>query len=289
MSKKSSPTIPDAPSFQNDPNVGWSQDTKKGIWNFINSGLTGVGGQISGMLGEAVNLNPDIARLATEQYVSAQEPAYRRGLQDITNTLEANNQLTGSTTGNVLQNYQNDYLAGLTSANAGMQLANIDRALNNRMQLYNIGVNEVNSVGSTGLENQQQMNSFALANYENQVAAAMLNNQGKSGNGLWGAGGALGGSVLGAALGSVVPGIGTAVGASIGAGLGGQIGSSIGGTSGSGYGSMMSSGVNMYAANKYAAGNPNIISSRNEAIYNQLAQTPSYYGQGLGSGSVWGF
>ena len=30
MSKKQSPSIPEAPSFQADPNVGWSQDILKG-------------------------------------------------------------------------------------------------------------------------------------------------------------------------------------------------------------------------------------------------------------------
>ena len=191
MSKKQSPSIPEAPSFQADPNVGWSQDILKGqVPNLLS--LT----NLPPALMEAIQFNPELQQLAVQQYTSAQEPAYRKGLQDITNTLEANNQLTGSTTGNALQNYENDYLAGLTSANAGMAINQINNALNNRMSLYSTGLNTAQAVGQTGLNNQNQQNTFALQNYENQVAQAMMS-QPQQNSGFWSTLGGLAGAGIG--------------------------------------------------------------------------------------------
>jgi hypothetical protein len=277
MSKKQGPSIPDAPSFQADPNVGWSQDILKGqVPNLLS--LT----NLPPALMDAISLNPETSRLATQQYVSAQEPAYRRGLQDITNTLEANNQLTGSTTGNVMQNYQNDYLAGLTSANAGMALQDINRALSNRMSLYSTGLNAAQGVGQTGLNNQQQQNSFALANYENQVSQALMN-QPQQNSGFWGSLGGIAGGALGFAVGG--PG-----GAMIGSGLGSSLGS---GLSGGDPSAGLSSAASAYGMNKYAGSNPNIISSsgaggKSESIVNSLG---SYNAMGGGSSYMnsWGF
>jgi len=277
MSKKKGPEIPNAPSFQADPNIGWSQDILKGqVPNLLS--LT----NLPPALMDAISLNPETSRLATQQYVSAQEPAYRRGLQDITNTLEANNQLTGSTTGNTLQNYQNDYLAGLTSANAGMALQDINRALSNRISLYSTGLNTAQGVGQTGLNNQSQQNQFALQNYENQVAQAMMN-QPQQNSGMWSSLGGLAGGALGFAVGGPA-------GAMIGGGLGSSLGA---GFSGGDPSAGLSSATSAWGMNKYAGANPSIITSsgagaKNESIVNSLG---SYNAMGGGSSymSNWGF
>lgn len=277
MSKKRGPSIPDAPSFQSDPNVGWSQDILKGqVPNLLS--LT----NLPPALMDAINLNPETSRLATQQYVSAQEPAYRRGLQDITNTLEANNQLTGSTTGNALQNYQNDYLAGLTSANAGIALQDINRALSNRMSLYSTGLNTAQAVGQTGLSNQNQQNTFALQNYENQVAQAMMN-QPQQNSGFWSTLGGLAGAGIGSLI---VPGVGTMIGGGLGSSLG------AGFSGGDPTAGLMAAG-NAFGWNKYAGANPNVITSngagsKSESIVNSLG---SYNAMGGGSAYMnkWGF
>lgn len=228
------------PQFQADPNVAWSQDTLKGQANYLLNGLTTNGGSLAGMLGDTVSLNPETSRLATERYVSAQEPVYRRGLQDITNTLEANNQLTGSTTASSLGNFQADYMAGLTSANANQALADIDRALSNRVGLYGTGLNTTSTVGSNALQNQAQMNQFALSNYENQVAGALASQPLASG-GLSGAlTGAIGGGLAGLTTGN--PYI-----AGAGAFAGGLSGYSGAPTTG---GNFLTTGASLYGSSK---------------------------------------
>lgn len=233
-------SLPSTPQFQTDPNFTWSQDRLKGQTDYLLNGLTTQGGSLSGMLGDTVNLNPETSRLATERYVSAQEPVYRRGLQDITNTLEANNQLTGSTTASSLGNFQADYMAGLTSANANQALADIDRALANRVGLYGTGLNTTSTVGSNALQNQAQMNQFALSNYENQVAGALASQPSATGGFSGALSGAIGGGLAGLATGNpYIAGAGALAG-----GLSGYSGSPSTG------GNFLTSGASLYGSSK---------------------------------------
>ncbi len=217
MSKKKS-SVPEAPKWQPDPNVGWSQDRLKEQYGYLIGGLTTPGGSLSGLLGEAVNISPEISRLSQQYAESQLNPAYERAKQEVINQLEANNQLTGSTTASSLGNLASDYAASLTGMQAQYGLADVERALNNRVQLYTTGLNIGQNVGQAGLQNQQQMNQFALANYENQVAAAMMNQ--KSGS-PWGQ---IGGMALGGLAGFAMGGpAGAMMGAGIGGGLGGAL------------------------------------------------------------------
>jgi hypothetical protein len=277
MSKPKGPEIPDAPSFQTDPNYAWSQDNLKSQYDYLINGLTTNGGSLSGSLGETINLSPDISRLATERYTAAQEPAYRRGLQDLTNTLEANNQLTGSTTGNVLQNYQNDYMAGLTAANAEVAINDINRALSNRVNLYGMGLNTAQGVGQAGLNNQNQMNQFALQNYENQVAKALNDYQNQQ------ASDAYGGKMAGMWL---DPWTASAVGGATGGGTGAMAGYQSGwntiNSAVSAYGSIRSGGL--MGGSKSAT--PSSISGGGESIYNPSSSYVAGSGNGLNSQSM---
>lgn len=228
------------PQWQADPNVAWSQDRLKGQADYLINGLTTQGGSLAGMLGDTVNLNPETSRLATERYVSAQEPVYRRGLQDITNTLEANNQLTGSTTASSLGNFQADYMAGLTSANANQALADIDRALANRVSLYGTGLNTTSTVGTNALTNQAQMNQFALSNYENQVAGALASQPPATGGFSGALTGAIGGGLAGLATGNpYIAGAGALAG-----GISGYSGTPSTG------GNFLTSGASLYGSSK---------------------------------------
>ncbi len=228
------------PSFQAVPEVAkgyrYLQDEGIGMVN----GLTGKGPEPQGLLADTINLNPDTSRLATERYVSAQEPVFRRGLQDITNTLEANNQLTGSTTGSSIGNYYSDYMAGLTSANANQALADIDRALSNRVGLYGTGLNTVNSATGLALQDQGQMNQFALSNYENQVAGALASQPLASGGMSGALSGAIGGGLAGLSTGNpYVAGAGALAG-----GLSGYSGAPTTG------GNFLTTGASLYGSSK---------------------------------------
>lgn len=270
MSKSKSPSVPDAPSFQADPNVAWSQNTLKGEVPKMLS-LSG----LPDPLMEAINTSPQITALTLQRLQAQLEPSYRTGLQNITNTLEANNQLTGSTTASALGNYQSDYMAQLTAAGAEAGIQDINRALQNRMSLYGTGLNTAAGVGNTALSNQNQMNQFALQNYENQVTAA-LTNQPTSRGGFMGAlTGAIGGGIAGFTMGGPM---GAGIGA-LGGGLAGGFGSP--GTGGQ----MLGAGASMY-------GNRNTTPLQTvgggESFYNPLyaplSSSGGYglYGQGYG-------
>lgn len=197
MSKKKSPSIPEAPSFQTDPNVAWSQDVLKSqVPNLLS--LSG----LPAPLMEAINTNPQITQLTLQGLQAQLDPVYRQRRQDTINTLEANNQLTGSTTASSLGNLESDYMAQLTAAGAEAGINDINRALQNRLNLYGTGLNTAAGVGSTGLNNQNQMNQFALQNYENQVAAALLSQPQQRGGFIGGLTGALGGGLAAAVTGN---------------------------------------------------------------------------------------
>ena len=218
MGKKKAPSIPPAPSFQSNPYV--NQAT--GSLMSLGTGLTSptVAG-LPEILRPTVETSPDITRLTLEGLAAQLQPYYRTGLQDITNTLEANNQLTGSTTASSLQNFQNDYLSGLTAAGAEAGIADINRALQNRIGLYGTGLNTIQAAGQLGLENQGQTNQFALQNYENQIASVLASQPKQRGGFLGALTGGLGGALGGFALGGP---IGAGLGA-IGGGLSGGFGS----------------------------------------------------------------
>lgn len=261
--KSSSPTIPDYDvnkSMQQvwqDPNLAWSQDYLKGQTNYLTQGLTTEGGNLSGLLGDTINVSPLVSQYSQQLAQSQLDPAFRVRQQDMMNQLEANNQLTGSTTGSSLSNLNADYMASLTGMQAQYGLADVNRALQNRVQLYGMGLNSGQAVGSNALQNQNQMNQFALANYENQVASAMMS-QGSQNGGLMGAlTGAIGGGATGFALGGPV-------GAAVGAGVGGLAGGFSPQSANVGGGLMQAGGYAL--GSKYAS--PSSIYGGRESIYN---------------------
>lgn len=269
-------SIPEAPKFQVDPNVAWSQNRLKEQYGYLINGLTTEGGNLSGLLGDAINVSPEVSRLSQQYAQSQLDPAFRQKRQDTINTLEANNQLTGSTTASSLANLDADYMASLTGMQAQYGLADVQRALNNRVQLYTTGLNVGQNVGQAGLQNQEQMNSFALANYENQVAASLAGQN--NNNGLWGS---LGGAALGAGAGALLAlptgGMSIGMGAALGSGLGGSLGGAAFG--GSSAGGQMSSGLGMlggymagskYAPNGYTATRGPESVTNTTAAYNPI-------------------
>lgn len=266
MSKKKSPSIPEPPQFQADPNVEWSQNTLRGEV----PKLLGLSGLPEGLM-EAINTNPQVTALTLQRLESQLSPAYRNSRQNVINQLEANNQLTGSTTASALGNLESDYLAQLTAAGAEAGIQDIGRALSNRMTLYGLGLNTAGAVGNTGLNNQEQMNNFALSNYENQVAAALMSQPKQTGGFMGALTGAVGGGLGGFAIGGPI-------GAAVGAGVGGLAGGL--GSPGSG-GQFLGAGASLY-------GNRQMSSSLstfggNESIYNPIYQPT---GNGFAGGLV---
>jgi len=139
MSKPKSPSLPNTPTLYQNPVVGQAITQLQGL----GTNLTSQGLLSDPVLGEAVNLNPDVTRLTLEGLQAQLAPELRRSRQDTVNTLEASNQLTGSTTASALGNIQSDYEARLVSAGSEAGIADINRALQNRVALYGTGLNTI--------------------------------------------------------------------------------------------------------------------------------------------------
>lgn len=267
--------FPDAPVFQPDPNVAWSQDRLKGQSDYLINGLTQDGGNLSGLLGDTVSFNPLTTQYALQSLQAQLAPSYRNSQQNLTNTLEANNQLTGSTTASAFGNLESDYMAQLTAAGAQAALNDVNRALSNRVSLYGTGLNTVSTVGTNALTNQSQINNFALANYENQVAQA-LGNQAPQTGGLSGAlTGAAGGALAGLATGNPYIAAGGAV-------LGGVSGYS--GQPGTG-GSFLNAGAGLFGSTRPQGLTVSTIGANQggESINNTLQNFGGYGLSGYGN------
>lgn len=218
FSSPKKPSLPAVPTFYSDPYVGLSEST---LYNRGSELLSPTVEGLPPILREAVSLNPDITRMMLAGLEADLAPSHRQGQQDIISQLEANNQLTGSTTASALGNFENDYQSQLTSAGASAGINDISRALAARLSLYSTGLNSVQASGNMGLSNQSQHNEFNLANYENEVAKTLAEQKSSSGGLL----GALTGGLGGAMAGSMFGPLGTIAGGLIG-GVSGAVGPS---------------------------------------------------------------
>lgn len=250
MSKPKAPELPPTPTFQADPIAsaipGQLQSYGQGL---LSSSLL-----TDPVLGEAVNLNPQMTQLMLQNLQAQLAPSLRQSRQDTVNTLEANNQLTGSTTASALGNIQSDYESQLISAGAQAGMADINRALQNRVGLYGTGLNTLQAAGSMAQGNQSQINSFNMENYQNQVAKVLAEQKQNTGGLAGGLTGAIGGGLAGLATGNpIFAGIGAVAG-----GVSGAFG-----PSGTG-GSLMTGAAGLYG-NQYKY--PTTTAQRYSPIY----------------------
>lgn len=251
-------SLPDPPQMFRDPYVGLSTQSLYGQGQTLTSPT--VGG-LPEILRDSVSANPEITRLVLEGLKAQLDPSHRKGRQDIISQLEANNQLTGSTTASALTNFENDYQSQLTAAGAEAGIADINRALENRLRIYTTGLNATEAAGNLGLNNQSQTNSFNLANYENMVAKTLAEQKSAKGGIMGGLTGGIGGVIGGLALApftggaSLMPAI-----------LGGLAGGAAGyaGPPGTG-GSLLSAGAGLQGSSMIGGGlrnaSPNTFSS----------------------------
>lgn len=276
MGKSKSPSLPPVPSYWQDP---LASQSNQALYN------TGMGlmdesyYQNHPGLAEAVNLNPQITQNMLTQLRSQLDPILRTSRQDTINQLEANNQLTGSTTANSLNTLESDYENRLIGAGAEAGIADINRALQNRVGLFGTGLNAVQSAGQSALTNQNALNSFNQSNYENQVAAVLNSQQNKGG--LAGAfSGGLGGVMGAVALAPFTGGLSIPLALGLGA-----AGAAAGGFGPSGTGGALAqSGAGLYGA-RLASNNPYQTVQSNTSVYvpqysnsqiNDVLKTPSY-------------
>lgn len=255
-------TLPDPPSFFQDPYVGLSEGALYGQGSMLTSPT--VEG-LPEILRDTVSTSPEITQLVLQGLRSSLAGDLRTSRQNIINDLEANNQLTGSTTASALGNLETDYLNTLTAAGAEAGIADINRALENRIRIYSTGLGATEAAGTLGLNNQSQRNEFNLANYENLVSKTLAEQKASKGGLVGALTGGAGGIMAGLALapftggGSLIPALAGGLGALAGgmgpAGTGGSILSAGAGLKGS---SMIGGGLRN--ANVLTSGNGEAIS-----------------------------
>ena len=259
--KQKSPSLPEAPQFQPDPTLGLA---KQGLYD---RGITLTSPDVNSLpsiLQDVVSTNPEVTRLSIEAMRAGLEPQLRTSRQDIINQLEANNQLTGSTTASALGNIQSDYESKLVEAGARAGIEDINRAFANRVSLYGTGLNALQAAGSLGATSQGQANQFALDNYQNQVAK-ILGEQKQNRGGLAGAiSGGMGGLGLGIALAPFTGGSSLALAGLAGAGaLAGGLG-----PAGTG-GALFQSGAGLAGSRLNVPSNPTPVTTPQTGIYRQ--------------------
>lgn len=267
MSKPKAPSLPSTPTFYQDPLVSQANHSMFDLGQGLTSGSIYQGNQ-NGLL-DAVSMNPEITRLTLEGLQAQLAPMMRDSRQNIINQLEANNQLTSSTTASALGNIESDYESQLVNAGTQAGIADINRALSNRVSLFGTGLNAIQGAGQGAQTASNAQNSFNLENYQNQVAK-VLGEQKQQSGGLVGAiTGGLGGALAGSALGPY----GMAAG-----GIGGALAGGLG-PQGSG-GALFQSGAGLAGSR---LGNTQVSGTPSAPVYSAGAATPeSIYG-GLAS------
>lgn len=272
--------LPPVPTFQRNPY------TNEIISFGLNSSrsLINQDGTLSPSLQEAISTNPQITQLVLQGLRAQTAGDYRTGRQNIIADLEANNQLTGSTTASALGNYESDYLSGLTAAGAEAGINDINRAMAARIELARLGMSGLGQTGQLALTDQGQENDFNLANYDNIVAKSLAEAEDKKGGIMGGLMGGLGGALAGFALAPFTGGASLlAMAPTILGGLGGAA-AGFAGPQGTG-GSILNAGAGLKGAAPFdltSLASPNRIISPNggpktESIDN-LLNSPSPFG-----------
>jgi len=216
MSKKKSPELPDVPQYREDPRFTSGLDQMFGLGSRY-SEFEGLPSQLE----EAISTSPEMSRMFMEGMKLEMDPIMADVRRDITNQLAAAGQLTSSTFSNKLMETEQRYGQGLTRAATQFGIADIERAMRNRMSLAGMGGELTTRATGMAGEEGGRRNIFNLQNYENILGKSMAERD-RSG-GLGGAlTGALGGGLAGLATGQPwMAGIGA-----LGGGLGGYYGQS---------------------------------------------------------------
>lgn len=171
MGGSSKPNFPSPPEFQADPFLTQTQQGLFDTGDALRQGrFQDPNDPTVGFLNQLVNLNPEISQqafgLATRDVVGLRD----RAQQDILNQLEANNQLTSSVTGNRLSDLNEAFSSDIADIASQIQIADVERSLANTASLFGTGLDVLNQVGQRGLQNQQQVNTFAENRFQSEVA-----------------------------------------------------------------------------------------------------------------------
>ncbi len=218
MSSKKSPSLPDVPEFFQDPRIDQQVNNQLSTAQKLKSlDLTG---DLAG-LADTISVNPEVTKMFLSGLQAQLAPMLRDARTATRNELAANNQLESSTSASMFGQLESDYQNKLLTQSTQFGLADIERALNNKMKLFGTGLDlQSNAIGGLRQDSSQR-NQFNLSNYENLVAQSLYG-QNDAGGLMGGLTGAAGGALAGATIGGIP---GAAIGG-IAGGLAGGFGSS---------------------------------------------------------------
>jgi len=213
--------LPDRPTYYTDPRF------TKGLDDMFK-----LGGRLTSFdftgdlepLADTISTSPETTKLFMEGLKAELDPIYRDLRKDVINQLAANNQLESSVTADRLSDLAGDINKQYVSQSTQFGLADIDRALRNRISLLTTGIGLTDRATGMAGNEQARRNEFAMRDYENVVADQLYQDEKK--NEGWGGlfSGAGGGALVGAALAPFTAGLSVPVAAGAGALLGGAAG-----------------------------------------------------------------
>lgn len=162
MAKGKALTLPNPPTYQNDPIfqqgyqslMDWGQNLSNGNFGWLTPLL-------------------DNGQNALRQAQGILQPQFRDTLQQIRNEAAANGQLESSTFTDALARSQSDLNSQYQSIVSGQAIADN----NAKLGLFGTGLNTIGQATTFGLQNQNNENQFNLQNYDNLVAQAIQNNK----------------------------------------------------------------------------------------------------------------
>lgn len=194
--------LPSTPTYQQDP------EFRKAL-----ADLTSTGNRLSNLdfsggwnplLQETTQFNPATLQTYLDTLTKQLTPSFKASNTDLVNQLAATGSLESSTASNALAKNYSDFQNTL-AVNAGSAgLAQVEQALQNRITLEGLGLNTLGQATNIGQGNEQNLNSFNLSNYENQVAASLYKDQNESGGWLGALKGGVGGGLIGAGIGAAL-------------------------------------------------------------------------------------
>lgn len=288
MGKSSKPNFPAPPEFQTFPTVPGDIEMLSKVGRGLTSGnFLNPNDPTLGFLNPLVSLNPEATKtavgLASRDVVELRD----RAQQDILNQLEANNQLTSSTSVNRLSDLNQSFSSDIADIATNFYLADVERSMANIGGLFGLGLNTTQTSANLGQTQQGQQNAFALEQYDRQVAleAERFSRQQNSG---FSASGALQGG-LGGGMSAFIASGGNPFVAAAGAGVG-AIG---GGFGGQGTGtSILSGGLSSLGNRGSSSGSSGGFSSSTNLNFDSLTNRDVLEAQrinkGFGFGSAGG-
>ncbi len=160
---------------------------------------------------ETIQFHPEMLTQFMNTLEQQMMPAFDRGKQDLTNELANLGALESSTTSNKMGDMYDQFRNTLQVQSGQYGLATMEQAMQNRINIAGMGMQGLSHASTVGVQTEANRNNFNLANYENQVAKQLYDNQNSGG---WlgalqgGIGGAMSGFAMGGGAGALAGGIG---------------------------------------------------------------------------------